>query len=124
MSDRSVWSAILRGISQKCPACGGDSCFDGYLKIREQCRSCGEEFWHHRCDDAPPYVVIFIVGHIVVPLAVALELSYTPPLWIHATIWSIAIIGLSLLLLPRVKGAVLGIQWANRMHGFGDHEEA
>ncbi|MDE0727033.1 MAG: DUF983 domain-containing protein, partial [Alphaproteobacteria bacterium] len=26
---------------------------------------------------------------------------------------------LTLLLPPRVKGALIGLQWANRMHGFG-----
>ena len=35
-----------------------------------------------------------------------------------ALIWLIVTAGLSLLILPRIKGAVVGYQWALRMHGF------
>ncbi|WP_417812469.1 DUF983 domain-containing protein [Thalassospira alkalitolerans] len=28
---------------------------------------------------------------------------------------------LSLYLLPRFKGAIVGLQWAKRMHGFGNN---
>jgi hypothetical protein len=37
--------------------------------------------------------------------------------------WFPLIIGLSLWLLPRVKGALVGLQWALRMHGFGDRDD-
>ncbi len=117
---RSVWQAIRHGLMSKCPSCGRGTCFDGFLKVKDQCSQCGEDLHHHRADDAPPYLVIFIVGHIVVPLAVAVELTYMPPYWLHALLWGTATIVMALGLLRPMKGAVIGIQWANKMHGFGD----
>ena len=73
---------------------------------------------HHRADDAPPYFTIVIVGHIVVPLLMTVELTYAPPLWLHLLLWLPLTAILSLALLPCVKGAIVGLQWAHRMHGF------
>ncbi|MDX1780642.1 MAG: DUF983 domain-containing protein, partial [Thalassovita sp.] len=35
-------------------------------------------------------------------------------------IFSVGTVGLSLYLLPRLKGALIGFQWARYMHGFGN----
>ena len=74
----------------------------------------------HQADDAPPYFTIFIVGHIVVPIALIVERTYQPPLIVHAAIFSVLAVILTLISLPMVKGAVVGLQWALRMHGFAD----
>lgn len=74
---------------------------------------------HQRADDAPPYLVILIVGHVVIPFSVAWQLAAAPSFWLYAGVMGPLIVGLSLWLLPRMKGAVIGVQWANRMHGFG-----
>lgn len=97
--------------------------FAGYLKVRETCAACGEELHHHRADDAPPYFTIFIVGHIIVPLLMALELAAEPPIWVHLVLWLPLTVILSLVLLPVVKGAIVGLQWALRMHGFSGAED-
>ncbi|MEN6544308.1 DUF983 domain-containing protein, partial [Parvibaculum sp.] len=85
----------------------------------DECPHCGEALHHHRADDAPPYFTMLIVGHIIVPIILAVEVEYGPPVWIQMTIWPLLTAALSLLLLPRIKGAVVGLQWAQRMHGFG-----
>jgi uncharacterized protein (DUF983 family) len=82
------------------------------------CPACGEELHHHRADDAPPYFTIVIVGHIVVSLVLLVEMTYRPPLWVHMMLWLPLTVALALLLLPAVKGALVGLQWALRMHGF------
>jgi uncharacterized protein (DUF983 family) len=115
---RSVGTGIANGLRMRCPACGEGKLFASYLKVNEHCPSCGEELWHHRADDAPPYMVITIVGHIVVPLLLAVEMAVHPDLWIHLIIWLPMTLVLSLVLLPPVKGALIGYQWAIRMHGF------
>lgn len=122
---RSVLQAMLRGARGRCPNCGEGRLFAAYLKVAESCPHCGEALHHHRADDAPPYFTIFIVGHIVVPLLLAVEVAYRPDIWLHALIWGPLTIALSLLLLPPIKGAVVGLQWANYMHGFDpDGDEA
>lgn len=116
---RSMWQSVRRGFMMRCPNCGEGKLFRAFLKVADTCPHCGEELFHHEADDAPPYFTILIVGHIVVPLMLAIELDYMPPIWVHVAIWPALTVGLSLFLLPRVKGAVVGLQWAARMHGFG-----
>ncbi|HYM31517.1 MAG TPA: DUF983 domain-containing protein [Candidatus Cybelea sp.] len=93
--------------------------FDGYVKVNPTCASCGLELHFQRADDAPPYFTIVIVGHIVVPGMLLLEQHSHPPAWVHYILWLPLALVLSLVLLPRIKGALIGFQWARRMHGFG-----
>ena len=121
---RDTSLAMRRGWSQCCPACGKGRMFAGFLKVAPACETCREELHHQRADDAPPYFTIFIVGHAVVAALLAFD-EYWPdaPYWLHALLWSSFIIVSSLWLLPLVKGALVGYQWALRMHGFGGVEE-
>ena len=117
---RDKWLAARRGFAGQCPRCGEGRIFGKFLKVNETCPNCGEELHHHRADDAPPYFTILIVGHVVGALMLLVE-EYNDalPLWIHAIVWPALVISLSLLLLPRIKGALIAWQWALRMHGFG-----
>ena len=116
---RSWPQAISRGFRCKCPACGEGRLFYKYLKVVDQCPACGEELHHQRADDAPPYLTILAVGHIIVPALFIVERTWKPALWIHLSIWLPLTLILTLTLLPMFKGAVIGLQWALRMHGFG-----
>ncbi len=119
-ASRDVSAAMMRGVRMTCPACGKGSMFRAFLKVADHCPSCGEALHHQRADDAPPYVTMVIVGHIVIGGVLALEQAYSPAQWIHFVLWMPLTIGLSLYLLPRVKGALIALQWALRMHGFGE----
>ena len=119
---RSPWLAIGRGLRARCPACARGRLYKSYLKIDDICGNCGEEFFHHRADDAPPYITMLIVGHVLVALVLWTEIALSPPVWVHMLVWLPLTLVLSLLLLPSIKGAVLGLQWALRMHGFGKAE--
>lgn len=123
---RPLWTAIGRGIAKTCPACGRGRLFCGYLKAVETCAACGEDLSHQRADDAPPYVTIVIVGHIVLGSLVTLDsLNITRPLWLDALLWPALTLFLALALLPCAKGAIIGLQWALKMHGFsGTADEA
>lgn len=121
---RHLGTALWRGLRGRCPRCGDGRLFSSFLKVADHCPACGEELHHHQADDAPAYFVILIVGHIVVPLALSIEVAYTPPYWVHFTLWVPLTIGLAIGLLQPVKGAIVGWQWANRMHGFDRRDEA
>jgi len=116
---RSISEAILRGARRKCPCCGEGALLTGYVTVKPTCESCGEALHHQRADDFPAYVVMMIVGHIVVPAALLVEQLYRPAIWIHMAVWLPLALVLALALLPVVKGAVVGWQWASFMHGFG-----
>lgn len=124
LSPRPTQQAMLRGLALRCPACGDGHLFTSYLKVADTCPSCSEGLHHQRADDAPAYFTMFIVGHIVVAGVMYVEKAYAPELWVHALLWTPLILGLSLALLPRVKGAMIGLQWALRMHGFGGPDSA
>lgn len=116
---RPVFGALWRGLQMHCPACGRGALFRGYLKVSPSCEGCGEALHHQRADDAPPYVTIVIVGHIVIPLVLLTERQWAPPVLMHWLLWLPLTLLLTLLILPRVKGALIALQWACRMHGFG-----
>lgn len=118
-SERQIGLALWRGWQRKCPNCGGGPMFKGFLTVRRSCPSCGEQLDHHRADDLPAWATILIVGHLIGPLLLYLEVEYQPPLWVHWAIWPALCVGLVMFLLPRVKGMVVAMQWCWRMHGFG-----
>ncbi len=115
---RSVMRAMARGLRCRCPNCGEGRLFRAYLKVVDRCEVCGAEMFHQRADDAPPYFVILITGHIVVPVALLVETLYSPPYWVHAALWGPLTLAIALALLQPVKGAIVGWQWAAYMHGF------
>ncbi len=122
---REKWQSMKRGFAGRCPACGEGRIFHAYLKVSDACPACGEELSHHRADDAPPYFTIFITAHVVgAGILFVEERDYFWPLWLHSLVWPALTIALSLWLLPRVKGALIGLQWALRMHGFDKAEAA
>lgn len=121
--NRPVWRSIWRGFLLRCPNCGQGSLMASYLKVNHSCSVCGTDFSHQKADDAPPYFTILIVGHIVIPLMWVAEREWEWPIWLHMVIWLPMIAILSLWLLPHVKGGVVGLQWAMRMHGFDVEEE-
>jgi uncharacterized protein (DUF983 family) len=118
---RDVWSAMKHGFRGRCPRCGQGHLFRAFLKTADNCSVCGLDFTPHRADDLPAYLVIVIVGHIVVPVALSIEMNYSPPVWLSMTAYLSFTLVASLALLQPVKGAVVGLQWALRMHGFDDN---
>ena len=116
---RNAWQAIRKGLRGRCPNCGEGKMFRSYLKVNDACPHCGEELFHQRADDAPPYMTIFVVGHIIGTFMILVE-EYWPdaPMWLHAMVWPTITLILSLWLLPIIKGGLIGHQWALRMHGF------
>jgi uncharacterized protein (DUF983 family) len=120
---RNVWQAMARGFRGRCPKCGEGKLFQAFLKVADNCTACGQDFTHHRADDLPAYLVIVIVGHIVVPLALWIETNYAPPVAVQLAIYLPLTLVAALALLQPVKGAVVGLQWGFRMHGFGTGRE-
>jgi uncharacterized protein (DUF983 family) len=118
---RDVWTALKRGFRCRCPRCGEGKLFRAFLKVADKCSVCNLDFTPHRADDLPAYLVIVIVGHIVVPTALWIETDYSPPVWLQLAIYLPFTLVASLALLQPVKGAVVGMQWALRMHGFDEN---
>ena len=116
--ERPLKPAMLHGWRRHCPACGAGPMLSGYLKVRASCPVCGEALHHHRADDGPAYLTILIVGHLMAPAFLIVFTKFRPEPLVLAAIFSVGTVALSLFLLPRIKGALIGLQWAKRMHGF------
>ena len=117
--DRLVKPALWRGWRRRCPNCGAGPMMRGYLKVRDACPVCSEALHHQRADDGPAYVTILIVGHLLAPLLLIVYTKWRPDPVTMAVGFTLGTVALSLYLLPRLKGALVALQWAKRMHGFG-----
>lgn len=112
MSQSKLFTGLVRGFAERCPECGKGRLFRRYLKVESPCRACGHDNAQYPADDAPPYFTILIMGHLVVAPMLFFRFIWTWPVgWVLATTLP-AIAILTLVLLPRVKGAVIGAHWA------------
>lgn len=117
MTDRSVnagnpvITGLRRGVQRRCPNCNKGRLFRGYLKVEETCPACGHDNGQYRADDAGPYFTVLLVGHLVIGPTLFFPFIWQAPIgWVLGlTLPPIAI--LTLVLLPIVKGAVIGAQW-------------
>ncbi len=123
VEQRPIFKSLIKGLACRCPDCGRGSLFAGYLRVADTCSRCGAELHHHRADDAPPYFTMMIVGHVVIGLVLFAEIVYSPPVWLHLVIWLPLTLVLSLVLMRPIKGIIVALQWALRMHGFGGSED-
>ncbi len=116
---RSASRAMLHGMLLSCPACGEGRLYEdgSRLKVANYCPHCAEELYHHRANRMPPWFSAFLSAHFVVFMALLAEWATGAGLWLSipaVLVWG----GLTWLFMPRVKGAIVGLQWAYRMHGF------
>jgi uncharacterized protein (DUF983 family) len=102
-------TAILRGARRRCPGCGMTDLFTGYLKVAQSCTLCRAPLGRYPSDDAPPYITILLVLHLVVPLLLILEQTTDLPLWVYGAIVLPLAAILTVMLLPMVKGGMIGV---------------
>jgi uncharacterized protein (DUF983 family) len=107
-------SPILSGLKLRCPQCGKGPVFDGYLRFRNACAVCGADFTAADAGDGPAVFVILIVGAIVAPLLVILQVVIDLPDWLALAITLIATVVLCLLFLPPFKATLFALQWKHQ----------
>ncbi len=114
--DKAVWppvDPIRAGIAGTCPRCGQGRLFQGVLALRKSCGFCGLDYAFADSGDGPAAFVILIVGFVVVGLALWLEVSFSPPFWLHIVLWVPLILILGLFALRLIKGLLITVQYAN-----------
>ena len=110
---RSMALGMKRGMLLRCPNCGQGKLYRKYLKVQD-CPACGHENSRYPADDAPPYFTILIVGHLVVAPLLVFPWIWQAPTWLVLLSTLPALLALTMLLLPVVKGAVVGALWSLR----------
>jgi uncharacterized protein (DUF983 family) len=113
---RPLLPAMLRGLTGHCPHCGEGQLFYRYLKINHDCPACGHELDRYPADDGPAYFTILLVGHLVVAPLLFFPFIWQAPVALVVPGILIPLATLTLTLLPRVKGAVVGLLYANNVN--------
>ena len=111
---RSATDGLKRGFMRRCPNCGEGHLFSGYLAVEPACAACGHENARYRADDGPAYFTILLVGHLVIVPLLCLSFILTWPLAAVLPLSLALVLVSTLALLPLVKGAFIGVQWATR----------
>ncbi len=123
MTDNSsgpALSPLATGLAARCPRCGKGRLLEKVLDVRARCDVCGLDLSNHDSGDGPAVFVILFLGAVVVGLAVALEVAFTPPMWVHAAVWIPLILGLSIVLLRLFKGVLIALHYRNLRHEYRD----
>lgn len=105
---------IKSGLAGRCPRCGEGKLFNGYLTLAPRCRACGLDYSFADAGDGPAAFVILIIGFIVVGLALWMEVSINPPLWVHFMLWVPLAIVLSLVAMRWIKGILINLQFKHK----------
>jgi uncharacterized protein (DUF983 family) len=111
--DRARPPALSTGLRGLCPRCGKGHLFNGYLAIRPKCEVCGLDFAFADSGDGPAFFVMSFVGILIVALAMWVEFSYEPPIWVHMALWLPLTVILSMLMVRPAKGLMVVLQYQN-----------
>jgi uncharacterized protein (DUF983 family) len=105
---------IVKGLTGRCPRCGEGRLFRGFLTLAPGCAHCGLDYSFADAGDGPAVFVVLIAGFIVVGAALAVEVLYQPPYWVHALLWGPLILVTTLLPLRAVKGLLIALQYHHK----------
>ena len=115
--DTARWAPVdpvRAGLSGRCPRCGEGRLFKGFLAVGDHCGNCGLDYSFADAGDGPAVFVILIIGFLVVGLALWMEVTLNPPLWVHFMLWVPLILVLGLTALRLIKGLMLVLQYQNK----------
>lgn len=112
--DRPLGVTIRRGLAGRCPRCGEGALFAGFLKVAPRCQNCGLDFSFADSADGPAFFVMSFAGFIVVCAALIVEVAFQPPYWLHALLWTPAILLLTILPLRPAKGVLIALQFHHK----------
>lgn len=115
--DQAIWppvEPIAAGLKGRCPRCGEGRLFSGFLTVAKQCGVCGLDNSFADAGDGPAVFVILIIGFVVVGLALWMEVTFSPPLWLHLLLWVPLTVVLSLGALRLIKGVLIILQYRNK----------
>jgi uncharacterized protein (DUF983 family) len=110
----SVARTIWRGARLRCPQCGADTLFGGYLRLNAACPACSADFSRSETADVAPYLTTLLIGLTCMPLIVSLALTSGEQAELLLAPALISAAALTLVLLPRVKGVLAALLWRAR----------
>jgi uncharacterized protein (DUF983 family) len=107
-------SPTTTGLAGRCPRCGEGHLFKGFLSVAPACDNCGLDFSFADAGDGPAVFVTLFAGFFVLGMALWVELSYEPPMWVHLLIFAPMTVIVCLGILRPLKGLLVAMQYANK----------
>lgn len=104
---------IRAGLTGRCPRCDAHTLFDGWTRFAPRCDVCGLDFSIFNVGDGPAAFLTLIIGGLVATLAIAVELIFSPPYWVHILLWPVVALVLILSGLRAGKGVLLALEYRN-----------
>jgi uncharacterized protein (DUF983 family) len=111
-------SSLATGLSCASPRCGPGKLYDGLLKVADCCAVSGRDFGDFNADDGAAFFIIVGFSALMIPLALWLEFSMSPPIWVHL-VWVPIIVSGAILLMRIVKAWLVAQQFR---HGVTDRD--
>ncbi|HLM38369.1 MAG TPA: DUF983 domain-containing protein [Microvirga sp.] len=112
--DQTTSSPVVTGLKGRCPRCGKGHMFQGFLAVRPRCEVCGLDLAFADAGDGPAFFVMSIVGIVVVALALWVEFTYEPRIWVHLVMWFSLTAVLSLAMVRPLKGVMVALQYHHK----------
>jgi uncharacterized protein (DUF983 family) len=107
-------SPALAGAKGACPRCGKGALFRRGLVLRDRCTVCELDFRFIDTGDGPAVFAIFLLGFLVLGLALIAEFKFGAPLWFHVIAWGLLTPLLAIAILRGLKGLLIGLQYRNK----------
>ncbi|UAK26422.1 DUF983 domain-containing protein [Sphingomonas nostoxanthinifaciens] len=96
-----------------CPRCGARTLFAGWIRFAGACSRCGLDFTAFNVGDGAAAFLTLGIGALVAGLAIATELVFAPPVWVHILLWPIVTLALIFASLRASKAALLALEYRN-----------
>jgi uncharacterized protein (DUF983 family) len=114
MTETTPASPLVTGLTCRCPRCGKDKLFQGFLTLQPRCEACGLDYNFADAGDGPAVFIILLAGFVVVACALVVEFKYAPPFWVHAVLWGPLILATTLLPLRPMKSLMIALQYHHK----------
>jgi uncharacterized protein (DUF983 family) len=88
--------------------------FSGLLRFRATCQSCGLPLAPYDAGDGAAVAGIFVVGTVAIVSVIVVDIKYQPPMWVHALVWPLPVLALTVLVMRVAKAALAAAQWRHR----------
>ena len=108
------------GVRCRCPRCGKGKLFQGILTVTNRCAYCNLNLSPHDTGDGASVFVIFILGALIIPVALWLELAFSPSYLNHFLILLPVVLVMGITLLRLVKGILIAYHFKNLRYKYDD----
>lgn len=97
-----------------CPECGAKTMFAAPARFADKCDNCGLDYSAFNVGDGPAAILTLLLGALIIAAAIALDVAFRPPFWVHVVIWVPLTCVMVLFSLRLAKGGLLVAEHRNK----------